>query len=140
MERFTQTWVLVITVAIFLHRLQCTAGHTIYLTSGWTITNGNRSEWKRGVWKQNTSKLTKFCLGIELVNQTIPSGVYSALEEANVTESVMFSYNDVDLRWIANENWTYSLVFSGNQAKPTPEFIEFYIYFWFLFMEQLRKT
>lgn len=58
----------------------------------------------------------KFCLGIELVNQTIPSGVYSALEEANVTESVMFSYNDVDLRWIANENWTYSLVFSGNQA------------------------
>lgn len=63
------------------------------------------------------------------MNQTIPSGVYSALEEANVTESVMFSYNDVDLRWIANENWTYSLVFSGNQAKPTPEFIEFYIYF-----------
>lgn len=52
-------------------------------------------------------------LGIVIGNQSIPSGVYSALEEVNVTESVLHSFNDVKLRWIANENWTYSLTFEG---------------------------
>lgn len=51
--------------------------------------------------------------GIELKNQSIPSGIYSALEEANVTASIFDSYNDVNLRWIGNDNWMYSLVFDG---------------------------
>lgn len=53
-----------------------------------------------------------FLSGIELHDISIPSGVYSDLEEAGVTESVLFSYNDVKLRWIALENWTYSLEFN----------------------------
>ncbi len=51
--------------------------------------------------------------GIELKNQTIPSGVYSALEEAGITDSILYGYNDVNLRWVGKDNWTYSLVFDG---------------------------
>lgn len=53
-------------------------------------------------------------VGIRLVDQTIPSGVYSALEDANITGSVLYSYNDVNFRWIARDNWTYTLNFAGN--------------------------
>lgn len=48
------------------------------------------------------------------MDQTIPSGVYSALEDANITGSVLYSYNDVNFRWIARDNWTYTLNFAGN--------------------------
>lgn len=50
---------------------------------------------------------------ITLLDQTIPSGVYSALEEANMTESILYANNDVDLRWISTEEWTYELDFKG---------------------------
>lgn len=39
----------------------------------------------------------------------LPSGVYSELEKANITESVLFSYNDVELRWVGLEDWNYTL-------------------------------
>lgn len=48
-----------------------------------------------------------FRQGIELHDVTLPSGVYSELENANITESVLFSYNDVKLRWIGLEDWNY---------------------------------
>lgn len=51
--------------------------------------------------------------GIEIPNEQLPSGVYSALENANLTDSVLNSYNDVKLRWIAKEKWTYSIDFDG---------------------------
>lgn len=51
--------------------------------------------------------------GIQLTDQLLPSGVYSALEDAKITESVLHSYNDVKLRWIAYETWTYLLKFNG---------------------------
>lgn len=51
--------------------------------------------------------------GIKLTNQTLPSGIFSALEEANITESILFSTNDVVLRWVAREEWTYTLEFDG---------------------------
>lgn len=58
--------------------------------------------------------LTLFCIqGIQLKNQSIPSGIYSALQEANITNSILDSYNDVNLRWIGKDNWTYSLTFDG---------------------------
>lgn len=34
--------------------------------------------------------------------------MYSELEKANITESVLFSYNDVELRWIGLEDWNYT--------------------------------
>lgn len=52
---------------------------------------------------------------MEVPNISIPSGVYSDLENAGITESVLFSYNDVDLRWIALENWIYKLDFNLSQ-------------------------
>lgn len=56
-----------------------------------------------------------FQTGIIIRNKRLPSGVYSALEEANITRSVLDSDNDVKLRWIAEEEWTYSLNFNGNR-------------------------
>lgn len=35
------------------------------------------------------------------------------MENGNVTDSVLNSYNDVNLRWIARDNWKYSLNFGG---------------------------
>lgn len=51
--------------------------------------------------------------GIQIPNEQIPSGVYTALENANITESVFDSFNDINLRWIGKETWTYSLNFDG---------------------------
>lgn len=33
------------------------------------------------------------------------------MENAGLTESVLLSYNDVELRWISLENWTYTTGF-----------------------------
>lgn len=51
--------------------------------------------------------------GITVQNERIPSGVFSALENANITDSVLNSYNDVNLRWIAKDKWKYSLDFDS---------------------------
>lgn len=63
------------------------------LNDGWTIRNANGS--------------------IQLHDQSLPSGVFTALEAANLTGSLLYGYNDVRLRWIANDEWTYSLQFDG---------------------------
>lgn len=61
--------------------------------------------------------------GIKLHDISIPSGVYSDLENAGATESVLFSYNDVDLRWIGKENWTYSLKFNATKDEIQHNFV-----------------
>ena len=53
--------------------------------------------------------------GIEIHDISVPSGVYSDLEAAGKTESVLFSYNDIKLRWIARENWVYSVEFTTSR-------------------------
>lgn len=55
--------------------------------------------------------------GIRIHNETVPSGVYSALNNAKLTDSVLMSFNDVNLRWIAREKWTYSLEFNGRKLS-----------------------
>lgn len=51
---------------------------------------------------------------IEPINQlVVPSGVYTELERHDVTESVLFSKNDVELRWIAQSDWVYQFDFQG---------------------------
>lgn len=52
-------------------------------------------------------------IGIQITGETLPSGVYSALENAKIVGSVVNSFNDVNLRWIATDVWTYSLKFDG---------------------------
>ncbi|CAO1424510.1 unnamed protein product [Diamesa serratosioi] len=56
---------------------------------------------------------------VELSSLSIPNGVYSALEEAQVTESVLYSFNDVALRWIGLDKWTYSLHFEVTKDELT---------------------
>lgn len=53
--------------------------------------------------------------GIQIHNEQLPSGVYTALQNGNITDSVLNSYNDVNLRWVAKNNWTYSLNFGGKR-------------------------
>lgn len=45
------------------------------------------------------------------------------MESAEITESVLFSYNDVKLRWIAKENWTYSLQFNVTSFDLSHQFV-----------------
>lgn len=62
-------------------------------------------------------------IGIEILDLSVPTGVYSDLENANLTESVLFSYNDIKLRWIAGENWTYSLKFEMTSQDLFHKFV-----------------
>jgi len=45
---------------------------------------------------------------IRITNITIPSGIFTDLENAGITESILYSYNDRDLRDYARMNWIYS--------------------------------
>lgn len=45
------------------------------------------------------------------------------MENDGYTESVLFSYNDVKLRWIALENWTYSLTFNVTEQDLQHKFV-----------------
>lgn len=67
--------------------------------------------------KQHKILTKSHIAGIKLNDQNLPSGVFSALEQAGLTESVLFSYNDVALRWIAADNWTYTREFNGKNKK-----------------------
>lgn len=58
-------------------------------------------------------KMLPFTTDITLPNQNIPSGIYSALEDSSQIESILLSYNDVNLRWVSKLNWTYTLTFNG---------------------------
>lgn len=49
--------------------------------------------------------------GIIVRNVVIPNGAYSVLEAAGFTKPVFESYNDVDLRWVARQNWTFETSF-----------------------------
>lgn len=45
------------------------------------------------------------------------------MENAKLEESVLFSFNDVDLRWVALENWTYTLDFNTKADDLQHEFV-----------------
>ncbi|XP_055589869.1 beta-mannosidase [Uranotaenia lowii] len=58
------------------------------LNQFWTIENSNRT--------------------LKLQNQSIPSGVYTALEQDQIIESILEFKNDITTKWIGLENWTYT--------------------------------
>ncbi|XP_055904783.1 beta-mannosidase [Eupeodes corollae] len=64
----------------------------VELSSGWSIKNQNGSVTKG--------------------NLKLPSGIYSSL----YAEDVLLSYNDVNMRWIAYDNWTYSRTFKVEKS------------------------
>lgn len=65
------------------------------------------------VWRKFSKNTFLLISDIEISDIRVPSGVYTELERANITESVLTSFNDVKLRWIGLENWTYSTEFEG---------------------------
>uniref|UniRef100_A0A1L8EBR4 beta-mannosidase n=2 Tax=Haematobia irritans TaxID=7368 RepID=A0A1L8EBR4_HAEIR len=65
----------------------------VYLNRKWSLRNQNES--------------------ISLTDISLPSGVYSAL----YGEEVLDSWNDVNMRWIAYDNWTYTNEFSVNTTE-----------------------
>lgn len=60
------------------------AVEVIELGNNWTISNRNGS--------------------LTIAEQTLPSGIFSAFYPGKLLES----YNDVNLRWLAYDNWTYT--------------------------------
>lgn len=93
-----------------------TEAATSPLNEGWTLVNENRSELLINCNSFCFSRSFFFRQGIELHELTLPSGVYSELEKANITESVLFSYNDVELRWVGLEDWNYTRKISMSEA------------------------
>lgn len=87
------------------------------LTDGWFLRNNNRSEnlndWYYFRECFTTSNNLHQSIGIQISGEILPSGVYSALENAKIVDSVVNSFNDVNLRWIARDVWTYSLKFDS---------------------------
>ncbi|EDV41870.1 uncharacterized protein Dana_GF17689 [Drosophila ananassae] len=69
--------------SFFLGSVLGDAVEVIELGSNWILTNQNGS--------------------LKIPNQTLPSGIYSAFGP-----EVLNSFNDIHLRWLAYDNWTYS--------------------------------
>ncbi|XP_045607068.2 beta-mannosidase isoform X1 [Procambarus clarkii] len=67
----------------------------IFLNSNWSLSSTNH------------------CL---VVGGTVPGGVYTDLLKANVlTSDVYYRYNDLDYRWVSEQNWTYSTTLTASQ-------------------------
>lgn len=45
------------------------------------------------------------------------------MENAKLVESILFSYDDTKLRWIAYDNWTYALSFSMKKEDFNHDFV-----------------
>ncbi|XP_058443272.1 beta-mannosidase-like isoform X2 [Malaya genurostris] len=54
---------------------------------------------------------------LKLDNLTLPSGVYTALEQGLIIESILDLKNDITTKWIARDNWTFSLDIPCNQEE-----------------------
>lgn len=80
-----------------------TGARTITLSTGWTLKNST--------------------LSIE--NVTVPSGVYTELAQKGYTQAVLYSKNDVDLRWIGDIDWTYELKFNCKCVHNVLQFSRF---------------
>ncbi|XP_004523471.2 beta-mannosidase [Ceratitis capitata] len=65
----------------------------IDLNANWTVTNQN--------------------LSISRSNIQLPSGVYSVL----YGENILNSYNDINMRWVSLDNWTYTRAFKVSRAQ-----------------------
>lgn len=52
------------------------------------------------------------------VPASVPGDVYSDLSEAGVLGGdLLYRFNDVEYRWVAEGNWTYEVVFTLNQEQ-----------------------
>ena len=54
----------------------------------------------------------------------LPGSVYTDLQTAGILGSLYYRFNDVEYRWVAKHNWTYSTVLSLSQAQLEREVIQ----------------
>ncbi|KAG8276108.1 hypothetical protein J6590_072523 [Homalodisca vitripennis] len=62
------------------------------------------------------------------VGATVPGGIYTDLRTANIlTEDIFYRFNDIDYRWVARDNWTYSTSFDVDPQLLTKDkvYLEF---------------
>lgn len=76
-------------------------GFILELAQGWQLAN-----------KNNT---------VQVPNLQIPSTVHMALKNAGKIGEPYFRFNDVDLRWVAQDDWSYSYTFSQEQVAALRE-------------------
>ena len=55
---------------------------------------------------------------------TVPGSVYTDLQTAGILGSLYYRFNDVEYRWVAKHNWTYSTVLTLSQAQLDREVIQ----------------
>lgn len=68
---------------------------------------------------QNNSPNSRTILDIRITNRSLPIGVYSEVERSGLSDSLLESYNDVKLRWIGQQNWTFELKFKSKRNSPS---------------------
>ena len=54
----------------------------------------------------------------------LPGSVYTDLQTAGILGSLYYRFNDVEYRWVAQHNWTYSTVLSLSQTQLEREVIQ----------------
>lgn len=89
---------------LFVILLQVAFGatKTVPLTQGWTLRNASTV----------------------ISNINLPSGVFTELERNGYTDSVLFSRNDIDLRWIGDVDWTYDTTFPSKLRGSRENFLK----------------
>uniref|UniRef100_A0A1L8DQR0 beta-mannosidase n=1 Tax=Nyssomyia neivai TaxID=330878 RepID=A0A1L8DQR0_9DIPT len=90
-------------VFLVLYFFAFTSSNQLVLNMNWTLLNENES--------------------IVVEKISLPSGVYSVLQENKLALNVLHSYNDVNLRWIAMDNWTYLTDFSVPEAVLRSKYV-----------------
>ncbi|CAG9811752.1 unnamed protein product [Chironomus riparius] len=60
---------------------------------------------------------------IKIENITIPSGIFTDLENAGITESILYGFNDRELRHYSYMNWIYSKSFIVTADDLNHEFV-----------------
>lgn len=71
-------------------------------------------------------KFTNFFLnflGFRVENITIPSGIFTDLENGNFIGNILYSYNERDLRNYSYMNWIYSKTFNIAADDLNHEFV-----------------
>lgn len=56
-------------------------------------------------------------LEFENLRAIVPGGIYSDLMNNKIIPDVFSGYNDVETRWVATKEWTYSRSFDGKRLK-----------------------
>lgn len=66
-----------------------------------------------------------FFIDVTRYNLTVPSGVFSAYQTSE-KDDIFFSYNDIKLRWLGNDNWYYKTTVNGKWSILTNHVIIFF--------------